>query len=151
VRNPKRCGVDLGDVRRIATASSRPGRGPGQASIRVDRRPCHFARLAASVSRAGTCPQRPDVSGTSEGKPGEWRAACERPNIDPRVCSAHAFSLTSKHLVKIADLLGIRVQELLGSTEVRLSVEETQILNLFRTLTAIERAMVLRVLHGLRG
>nr|CAP48298.1 putative integron gene cassette protein [uncultured bacterium] len=52
-------------------------------------------------------------------------------------------------LPKIADLLGIRVEELLGSTEVRLSIEETQLLNSFRSLSAPERSFLLKMLDGL--
>lgn len=50
----------------------------------------------------------------------------------------------SKELLpRLADLLGIRVQELLGTPEIRLSVEETQLLNAFRQLSQAERAFVI--------
>ena len=52
-------------------------------------------------------------------------------------------------LPKIAEVLGVRVEELLGSTEVRLSIEETQLLNGFRVLSAAEKSVLLRMLAGL--
>ncbi|NYF20781.1 transcriptional regulator with XRE-family HTH domain [Xanthomonas sp. JAI131] len=59
-------------------------------------------------------------------------------------------SPSKAHLAKIASFLGMRMEELLGSTEIRLSVEETQLLNAFRTLTANERVFLLKMLGGLR-
>ena len=56
----------------------------------------------------------------------------------------------SKELLpRLADLLGIRVQELLGTPEIRLSVEETQLLNAFRQLSQAERTFVIRMLSGI--
>ena len=56
----------------------------------------------------------------------------------------------SKELLpKIANILGVRVDELLGSTEVRLSIEETQLLNSFRELSASEKVLVVRMVQGL--
>ena len=52
-------------------------------------------------------------------------------------------------LPKIADILGLRVEELLGATQVRLSVEETQLLNAFRQLPAAQRTFLLKMLAGL--
>jgi len=53
---------------------------------------------------------------------------------------------SKEHLPRLADLLGIRVQELLGTPEIRLSVEETQLLNAFRELSKSERLFVIRML-----
>ncbi|MEO5829531.1 MAG: helix-turn-helix transcriptional regulator [Rhodanobacter sp.] len=58
-------------------------------------------------------------------------------------------SPSKAQIPKLAEVLGIRVEELLGSTGVRLSKEETMLLNDFRTLSASEKATVLKMLSGL--
>jgi transcriptional regulator with XRE-family HTH domain len=56
----------------------------------------------------------------------------------------------SKELIpKLAEILGVRVTEFLGATEVRLSIEETQLLNAFRQLSPADKSAVLRMLAGL--
>ncbi len=52
-------------------------------------------------------------------------------------------------LPKIAAVLGLRVEELLGATEVRLSLDETKLLNAFRQLPKLQQTFLLKMLSGL--